>query len=671
MHYAQNLHNRNLSDDIGTKVISNTAMAEINAFCERDNAVRICKANQDAKTFSNEFVVGLFSGSTLVSEISALNSDPVKRALQNFFLLAHDFIVRFQFIGLYYVKNINAWTEKITSLSEKACNDEFDDDESDDSDDTSSSDDNQMDLDKERGAEEEKMKKKKKKKITVNGKSRKLYKQQTLDVFYRIIAENLPFGVIPFYFNVNDFYGQYNLIEDRRTMKRSIIFEPFDTEANNDFEFEVMDAGVKFIAVDDSPFSVRNNVNNEVVPLSPFIDLLLQSELILEAETHIFDYNSMQVYKEEYAIALPQTDGKLSGQSDTALYSINSILGVKQMENREREDLAMRNAADNINRLTMENSLYRPSYESNQPSIGVQRLMANKRPQRIHFLKHIPKSVQIPTANHPAPTHNVEQMRSKYDNDVCAVMSLPFIYYKPFGNHHNTSASTSSSSGGFSGGGGGGGGGKESTSKLEFTQKLLDEETKSQHRLYNEILRNMYGKTLGKLGSGLFRSDIGRTTPPQKEKDDGKIHAKKKTGIKSVSISTVSKDIGKKIEIGIDFDKIIVKNDDAVSSLLAYYQAGLIDGHIIRKFLYQNFDITDEDPMKDPVNNPFFNASKNDAEGKSSSSSDKKKPKKAVKPNNKVKKSGDGDEEEEKKKKDKKKDEKKQKKKKEEDDDSS
>ena len=616
--------NRKRADDIGTKIISNSIMSEINAFCERDNAVRICKARQDAQTFSNDFVVGLFSGSTLISEISALNSDSVKRALRNFFLLAHDFLVRFQFIGLYYVKDINAWTEKITALAERDTPNEFDDDDDreDDEDEEYDSDSETMDI-------ETPKKKGRKKEITVNGKSQKIYKQQTLEIFYNTIAENLPFGVIPIHFNVDDFYGQYYLVEDRRSMKRSIIFEPFDPDVSSQFEFEVIDAGVKFISTDESPFNGRTNtMNNEIIPLSPFIDLLLQSELILEAETQIFDYNSMQVYKEEYAVAVPQADAQLSGQSDVNLYSINSILGVKQMENMEREDMAMKNAAANINRLAMESSLSRSSSDFALPSIGMQRLLVHRRPQRVHFLKYLPKSVQIPNTNHPAPTHNVEQMRSKYDNDVCAIMSLPFIYYKPFGNHHNTSSSTSNNSNG-----GSGSGGRESNSKLEFTQKLLDEERKAQHRFFSELLRNMYGKTMGKLEAGLFRSDNGSS------KQTGENNGKRgKNGLKSVSVSKFSKEIGQKIEVGIDFDKVIVKNDEAVNNLLHYYQAGLIEGYIVRKFLYQNFDITDEDPMKDPVKNPYFNtAGKDDSTSGGGGGGGGKKPKKAVKPKDKAK----------------------------------
>ncbi len=627
--------NRKISDDIGTKIISNTVMAEINAFCERDNAIRNCKARQDAQTFSNEFIIGFFSGSTLISEISALNADPVKRALQNFFLLAHDWLVRFQFVGLYYVKNINEWTEKIMRLAESKAPDEFlaDGDDSDNEDepyDSDSNDDNDdrnsriydMIIEGESSSSSQK-KNKRTKKISVDGESRKLYKERTLDVFYSVIAENLPFGVIPLHFNVNDFYGQYYLLENRRTMKRSIIFEPFDPDVVSQFEFEVIDAGVKFVVMDESPFNGRMNMNNEVVPLSPFIDLFLQSELIHEAETQIFDFNSMQVYKEEYAIAVPQQDAQLSSQPDSNLYSINSILGIKQMENVEREHFAMKNAADNINRLVMENSLSRSPTESGQPTIGMQRLMNNRRPQRVHFLKHIPKSVQIPNTTHTAPTHNIEQMRSKYDNDVCAVMSLPFIFYKPFGNHHNTSASTASHSSGFSSGGGG----RESNSKLEFTQKLLDDETKLQHRFFNELLKNMYSKTMGKLDLGLFRGG----GPTETSSNDGA--KKKRTNLQSVPITKMSRDIGKKIEIAIDFDKVIVKNDDAVRNLLGYYQAGLIEGYIVRKFLYQNFDITDIDPMKDPIKNPYFNNSMNDGGNNESTT---KKPKKAVRPNDKT-----------------------------------
>jgi len=485
--------------------------------------------------------------------------------------MVHDFLVRFKFVGLYFVKDMEEWAHQITVVAENLSDDEFDDEF-------------------ESGIEGDKKGEFNKKRV---------YKQHTLDLFYNTIAENLPFGVIPMDSTVSGTYGQYVVTEDRLAMRREITFEPVDPLMEELFDFKVIDRDVKFLDTDPNCVIGKINTNDELVPLSPFIDLFLQSELIREAETQIFDYNSMQVYREEYAIAVPQPDAPISNMTDQHLYSVNTILGLKQMENMEKEDFAMKNAQSNINRLLMDDSLHRPTFDNLQPSIGLQRLIDNKRPQRTHFLKLISQSVQIPNLSHNAPTHNIEQMRSKYDNDVCSIMALPYVFYKPYGNHHNTSSSTSNQS--HSGGGGGGGGGENNGSKLEFAQKLVDNECVEQHRLFDELFREIYMRTFSKLNVTLFDK-----------------------GMKKQSNSRVG------VDVGIRFDRVIVKSDDAVRNLVQYYQAGVIDGNIIRRFIYQNYGITDEDPNKEPVNNPNNNNDNNNK--KKDGSEEARKPKKATKP---------------------------------------
>ncbi len=543
------------NDTTTIRNISNIALSEITSFCENNPSISICKSRQDAETFRHDFVVGFFDDdNALLSDIAALNSDPVKRALRNFFLTAHDHMIRFQFVGLYFYRDMAAWSKMVLSLAnnmiqENRSSYEPDEDEDDDNDDITN---NNMETE-ENGIP--------------SSTDPAIY-----DIYYSVIADNLPFGVIP----IGDggrgggYYGQYSLVEDKLAMKKTIIFTPTNPTAAQIYQYKVIDNNARFIDVDN-----YHSTSGDVAPISPFTELFKEYELIREAETQIMDYNSMQVYREEYAIAIPQPDAPIGSLSDQQLYNcgVNSILGVKQMDNIERESMAMKNAQRNINRLIMEggnNSRYNPS-DFGQPTVGAQRILDNRRPQRTHFLKHIPQSVQIPNTSHSEPTHNINEMRSKYDNDVCSIMALPFIFYKPYGAHHHSGIQSSSSNGSN--------GGRESTSKLEFSQKLLDDEISSQHKLFNEFFREVYRNTFSKLKMGQARIAIPNNN-------------------------------NRMATAGILFDNVIVKSDESVDKLLPYYHAGIIDAGIIRKFLYQNYGIKDRDPEEDPKN-PNINNNNN------------------------------------------------------------
>ncbi len=177
---------------------------------------------------------------------------------------------------------------------------------------------------------------------------------------------------------------------------------------------------------------------------------------------------------------------------------------------------------------------------------GMQRVLQFQRPTRADFLQYIPKSVQMSTISAAPPSYDLQQLRVQYESDVCSTMQLPYIFLKPYAQ----------------GGGSDGGGGLQSrndpSSKLEFSQKMLDDEVRHQHEQFDLLFREMYTRTWRHLDRQLLG-----TLP---------FYGAMQPGVRFAMVSS--------------------KSDDAVKSLLDYYTAGVLDPVIIRRFLYRNYAST-------------------------------------------------------------------------------
>jgi hypothetical protein len=191
-----------------------------------------------------------------------------------------------------------------------------------------------------------------------------------------------------------------------------------------------------------------------------------------------------------------------------------------------------------------------PFSKNTNPVTWERRLQFN-RPAANETLEYIPQSVEIPTMQSPAPIVNVDALITKYELDVCTVMSLPYVFFKPHTHnyHHNNTS------------GGGGGGGIKSvrmgtTNHNDMYQKLLESEVHNQQTIFCTLFREIYNYTFRRL--------------------DHQVNPRLlKCGA----------------EPSIQFINILVKSDEAIRSLLPFYEAGLVPAVEIRRFLYKNYNI--------------------------------------------------------------------------------
>ena len=498
--------------------INTSFMIELTHFCRADKDIENCRRKLEHEVFRHDWFVAWFDreGAPFY-KLPLFNTGFFKEALRRFYVEANDFINRFGFIGFYHIKDIDTWMLQVAALQE---GDEGEDGEM------------EVDVDHDRTLKEN-------------------------------IMADFPFGVIPLGMSERDSYGQYMVIENRSNMQKKLIFECLEEAVAKRYAFTVVDYGAQFQSMPYCGGNVNlGNFGEDYIPLSPFTELRRQKRLVLEGETALFDANSMHVYPENIAYVKPQKDAPLEEMTDDNLYAIDNILQGRQKDNYNRQDMALDDARCQIQRNAMKrtiNCVTRKSCGNIQiqaPSrIILDHKQANNRPSLYEMTQTLPAPIEI-SGNKPGqPFVNVAERERKYENDVCTVMRLPYVFFKP----HGSSTDTKSSSSG-TGSTNRSSLGSGNTSHNDMYQKLLEAEVSAQHERFSDLLKEVYYHTFRKLDRQLFYE----------------------SGQPSIFSG---------IEVGVQFDHNIVKSDEALVGLVKFYEAGIVPGDVIRRLVYKNFSI--------------------------------------------------------------------------------
>lgn len=522
--------------------VNTRALIELNRFCETDKDIETCRMKLEHEVFRHDWFVAWFDkeGAPFY-KLPLFNKPFFKEALRRFYTKAYDFISRFGFLGYYHVKDIDAWMVEVSSRrrpesyrEKENMNENGDIIQIDEYDETS--DDENIEIDMDRQLRENMM------------------------AFF-------PFGVIPLGMNEADCYGHYMVVENRSTMQTSILFECNDDELASRYQFNVIDRGARFQATSFCSGGTGSNLftmqyGTDYEPISPFNELRRQKRLVIEGETALFDANSMHVYPENIAYVRPSKDAPLEDISDETLFSVNNILQARQRDNYDRQGIALDDARCHLQRTAMKRTI--TTAASGRKGCGLIEMqapssliwdykLANNRPSAYEAMRTLPAPIEISGTKPGQPVVNVAERERKYENDVCTVMRLPFVFFKPHGAGSNTADSKTNRASSSTLGSG-------NTSHNDMYQKLLDKEVSSQHELFNDILKEVYYHTFRKLDRQIFPM-LGAGL----NFDD--------------------------IEVGVQFDHHIVKSDDALMGLIKFYDAGIVPLDVVRRLVYKNFSI--------------------------------------------------------------------------------
>lgn len=497
--------------------ISSRYLVELNQFCEGDKDIENCRQKLEQEIFRHDWFVAWFDkeGAPFY-KLPLFNKPFFKDALRRFYTKAHDFISRFGFVGYYHVKDMDAWMLQVAKPKRAR---EIIINEQDEEEEENEEDYYYYNLENESPIEVE----------------RQL--RDNITAFF-------PFGVIPIGVSDSGSYGHYTVVENRNTMQNTIVFQPDDENLSLYYDFTVIDHGARF----------RANFGQDLVPISSFEELRRQKRLVLEGETSLFDANSMIIYPESIAYVKPMKDAAIEDVADDTLYSLNNILCAKQKNNYERQDMAMDDARFQVQRNAMKrtirgNGACSGGGYTETPSTKIwDEKMRNDRPSSYEAMRYLPGPVEIMGSKPGAPVVNVAERERKYENDVCTVMRLPYVFFKPHGMMNEVSSlkRTGSSSG--------------STGHNDMYQKLLETEVKRQHQLFGDIFKEIYYHTFSRLDNQIFS---GAAQPTVYEG----------------------------LEAGIRFDHTVEKTDEAIRALLEYYKIGIIPGEVLRHMVFKNYNI--------------------------------------------------------------------------------
>lgn len=460
------------NDNVSVRRVNSEYLLELNRFCDTDKDIANCRKKLHQEVFRHDWVVALFESEIPFLALPLFNKPFFKEALRQFYVKAHDSIMRFGFFGYYYLRDIDAWVEDISTP--RILN--TGDDEEEDYDDNGEV----MDLE---------------------------------TMLRENILENFPFGVIPVGSETSYTYGQYMVIEDRDTMRSTVAFVCNDDEERSlteRFHFNVMDRGAQFVPLG---YTEMNGLHilatrDDLVPVSPFADLYRQKQLIRESETTLFDANSLNVYPESLIIDNPQKDAVLDDVADERLYSLDNLLCVKQVDNMQREEMGMANTRYQRDRLAMKRTVASRGRcgggqaTTKASSVIWDHKLDNNRPSAFEAMKAIPRSVTVVGGKIGQPVVNVDKRIQKYEEDVCNVMNVPFTFFRP----HATAQDIGGKNGRTASIG--------KTSHNDVFQKALEKEVREQHMLFDELFREMYNLTFAKLDSRIFTPRVYRALIP-------------------------------------------------------------------------------------------------------------------------------------------------------------
>jgi hypothetical protein len=519
--------------------INTQYIIDLNEFCDGDKDISACRDKLIDEMFRHEWFIALFKEGLPFSELTMLNKPFFRNALKLIYLEARDFIDRFKFLGYYFVQDIDGWVNSVTqSRKQKTVLqlrsqvisgpvttpfvDNLFMEEEESTSTTTTEEEDEWEEDEED------------------------YNREVREN----ILNNLPFGVIPVGRNEQESYGYFAEVENTDTMQKTLVFNCTNEFLSQKYHYRVMNMGAKFHYLYNCGFGTP-----QLIPISPFAVLREDKERIEEAIETLYDANSMNTYPENFMIAKPQPDAKVDDVVEDNLYAFDTLLGAKQADNIERQDLAMENARCQVQRIAMKRTIgYLGRCGAGGPvqvnsTLIWDRKRKYNRPSVNEAMKYIPNSVEITPPRPSQPLVNVGELIRKYENDVCTVMNLPYVFFKP---HSHAFDMTGNKKSRLSSMG--------NTTQNDMYQKLLESEVRNQQTLFNTIFRELYERTFERLDRQVFRAH------PYPELFDG-------------------------VKAAIQFNNEVVKSDQALTDLLKFYDKNLVAAELIQPLIHKSFGL--------------------------------------------------------------------------------
>lgn len=452
-------------DDL-VQCVDRATLLGLKQYYDKDPDIQICKRRKIHETFRADWSVGLWDEQQEreVKRLVHMDNARYKKLLRDFLTRAHDYLVLFQFVGYYCVKDMTAWYERMRLREART-------------------------------------------RLVETGQL-----EETSSEVEEEEDEPLPFGVIDLGLNLSDGYGTFKLVQRAGSVQRRLHFTCNDEALAERYNFYVFDDGATFETLMEP--RRLNDRDADLAVLTPFMDLYNKRLEIEEARICLFDANFQSTHPESFVVAKPLPEQRVDQMPEPVRWGKDTMTQAALENSMRRVELTTALAQDQLNALQQQRrtgprtaSLEGTGIDTmGADSLYSARRSRFQRPDLKESLKVLPESMDLARGPAPTPLVVLGELQQRYELEICSAMGFPHSFLRV----------------GAGDGGGGGGqqkGAQESNkneARLVFAQKEMEEQTEKQQEVFQALFAELYRRTFGRLARGIRQETGGakqRGTP--------------------------------------------------------------------------------------------------------------------------------------------------------------
>lgn len=380
------------------------------------------------------------------------------------------------------------------------------------------------------------------------------------------VEPGLPFGLVELGMNRGDTWGCFVLERRDDRPEPNLLYVCENEKLAARYDFFVLNEGACF-----QPLRGRqlwHDPDADLVVVSPFAELRDRRAQLEEAEICAEDANFQATHPESFLFSKPLPDApidEVTAPDDRfaidRLSSARMEPGLRHMNaGREVARASLRRGARR--RAIAAAQLGAPSRAADDapdeviPTRYDERLAQFERPSMWDTLEELPCALELARGPKPFTLVDTAALWRAYEDRVCQLLQFPHLFFKPF--------STDSSLVGASAG---------SHGQLTFAQRQLEETVVAQQAVLSRLFGHLYRCTFARLDTLLFN---GIAVPAQIARLLPHVQAR------------------------LVFPRRVHKQDEAIHSLMPFYEAGLVSGGEIRRLLEHNYGLPAGRPRRKP-----------------------------------------------------------------------
>lgn len=368
--------------------VDHETMLLLKQFYDRDVDIQICRRRKLHEVWKHDWEVGLWladakdkegkSGANAegrqLMKVKLLNQERYKMLLRKFFAQAHDYLVLFQFVGIYWLRDMEQWFAE-------------------------------LELERETGLEQ---------------------------------RDALPFGVIDLGINRLDQLGHFDLVRPAGSMQRHLEFISDCDCMNARYEFFVYDAGAVFeplLQQHPGCQSADVQVVSLFTQLRQQRRLLWEAQVCqMDANfqrSHTVDYIELSALPETKPSELPE-DVRF------AMDSLSQATHAQSLERIKQTTAMAASYRDSLNRgsyARVERYASQTRQDVRDVTVTQERLAQFGRPTARETLEPLPECMKIARGSDAEVLVEPGIMQQRYDAAVCEAMEFPYTEMKPHAAH--------------------------------------------------------------------------------------------------------------------------------------------------------------------------------------------------------------------------------------------